>query len=111
MRVEEGPPCAAARRHCLRHSSWQRRLAPAATPQPRHAAPPAPRGQQHRPLPAQIRGRTRNKANLVKLFVEALGRQTLPHDGVEGSGAYIREVLKPAGRRLPFGIKRGVDLP
>jgi ribosomal protein S5 len=70
------------------------------------AAPPA-----LAPSRAQVRGRTRNKANLVKLFVEALGKQSLPHDGVEGSGVYIREVLRPAGRRLPYGLQRGVHVP
>lgn len=59
----------------------------------------------------QLRGRTKNKPNLVKLFMEALGQQSLPHDGVEGSGVYVREVLRPAGRKLPYKIKRGVDVP
>jgi hypothetical protein len=40
--------------------------------------------------------------------MDAFGQQqTLPHDGIEGSGVYVREVLP----RLPTGLRRGVDVP
>lgn len=56
----------------------------------------------------KIQGRRRkNKFNLVKCFMEAVQRQTLPHDGVEGKGVYVREVY--SGHKLPFNIQRLPD--
>jgi hypothetical protein len=44
----------------------------------------------------------------LQTFMDAFGQQqTLPHDGIEGSGVYVREVLP----RLPTGLRRGVDVP
>jgi small subunit ribosomal protein S5 len=45
----------------------------------------------------------------VELWLQALQQQTLPHEGVEGTGVYIREVW--AGKKLPMGLQRGVDVP
>lgn len=33
-------------------------------------------------------------------------KQTTPHDGVEATGMYVREVY--SRKELPFGLKRGV---
>lgn len=41
-------------------------------------------------------------------FLEALQRQTTPHDGVEATGVYMREVYYR--KQLPCGLKRGADL-
>eukprot|EP00201_Polytomella_parva_P012108 CAMPEP_0175064544 /NCGR_PEP_ID=MMETSP0052_2-20121109/15396_1 /TAXON_ID=51329 ORGANISM="Polytomella parva, Strain SAG 63-3" /NCGR_SAMPLE_ID=MMETSP0052_2 /ASSEMBLY_ACC=CAM_ASM_000194 /LENGTH=320 /DNA_ID=CAMNT_0016330915 /DNA_START=139 /DNA_END=1100 /DNA_ORIENTATION=+ len=43
----------------------------------------------------KIRGATRNKFFVAKAFFDALQSQTAPQDGVEGTGMYIREVIKP----------------
>jgi len=45
----------------------------------------------------------------TQLFVEALTTQSVPHDGVEGSGVYMREVYP--WKKLPCGLRRGVDVP
>ena len=50
----------------------------------------------------------RNRRNVVKLWLAALSSQSLPHDGVEGTGAYVREVYHKT--KLPYKLKRGVDL-
>jgi hypothetical protein len=57
----------------------------------------------------KVTGRRRNVCNVVHTFMEALLGQSLPHDGVEGSGVYMREVWH--GRELPCGLKRGVHVP
>ena len=38
--------------------------------------------------------------------------QSVPHDGVEGTGIYVREVFRRNGVKdtLPMGLKRGVDV-
>jgi hypothetical protein len=41
--------------------------------------------------------------------VDRLLGQSVPHDGVEGSGVYMREVFY--SRTLPCGLKRGVGVP
>jgi hypothetical protein len=54
----------------------------------------------------QVIGRRnqRNKFDVVKCLLEALQKQSTPHDGIEGSGVYAREVFyRP---KLPFGLKR-----
>jgi small subunit ribosomal protein S5 len=56
----------------------------------------------------KLDGRRKNVANAVKTFVDAMSSQSLPHDGVEGSGVYMREVFPG---RLYWGLQRGVDLP
>ena len=48
------------------------------------------------------------RALYLQVFVEAMGNQSLPHDGVEGSGVYMREVY---AKKLPCGLRRGVDVP
>ncbi|KAG2490039.1 hypothetical protein HYH03_011504 [Edaphochlamys debaryana] len=45
-----------------------------------------------RDVSIKIRGRRKNKFFVAKCFQEALLRQTTPHDGVEATGMYIREV-------------------
>jgi small subunit ribosomal protein S5 len=57
----------------------------------------------------KVTGRRRNIRNVVQTFVEGLLSQSVPHDGVEGSGVYMREVWM--GRQLPCGLKRGVHVP
>jgi small subunit ribosomal protein S5 len=47
--------------------------------------------------------------HLLQTFVEAMSNQSLPHDGVEGTGVYMREVY--AKKQLPCGLRRGVDVP
>lgn len=55
-----------------------------------------------------------NKSNILchfvlpQVFVEAMSHQSVPHDGVEGSGVYMREVFRG---KLPCGLKRGVHVP
>lgn len=56
----------------------------------------------------QMVGAVRNKFFVAQCFQEALSRQSAPHDGIEGTGVYVREVLP--GSRLPYGLKRGVDV-
>lgn len=58
--------------------------------------------------PRSVTGRRRNKLNVIKLWLHALKNQSLPHDGVEGSGVYMREVLPG---KLPYKLQRGVDVP
>jgi hypothetical protein len=48
------------------------------------------------------------RAVRLQVFVEAMSNQSLPHDGVEGSGVYMREVY---AKKLPCGLQRGVDVP
>jgi small subunit ribosomal protein S5 len=57
----------------------------------------------------KVTGRRRNIRNVVQTFVEGLLGQSVPHDGVEGSGVYMREVWH--GKELPCGLKRGVHVP
>jgi len=57
----------------------------------------------------KVTGRRKNIRNVVNAFVEALSGQSLPHDGVEGTGVYMREVYH--AKTLPCGLKRGVDVP
>lgn len=56
----------------------------------------------------KVTGRRKNIRNVVNAFVEALSSQSLPHDGVEGTGVYMREVYH--AKTLPCGLKRGVDV-
>lgn len=60
-------------------------------------------------ITVKLSGRRRNVRNVVRLFVDALSSQSLPHDGVEGTGVYLRE--RYWGHRLPCGLKRGVHVP
>ncbi|GAX73110.1 hypothetical protein CEUSTIGMA_g563.t1 [Chlamydomonas eustigma] len=57
-------------------------------------------------------GRSKNKFYVAHCLKEALTKQSVPHDGVEGSGVYVREIFRGTGLegRLPMGIKRGVDI-
>eukprot|EP00775_Hariotina_reticulata_P013786 gene13786-13907_t len=57
----------------------------------------------------KLSGRRKNIKKVVELFVEALSNQSVPHDGVEGSGVYMREVYP--WKKLPCGLRRGVDVP
>jgi hypothetical protein len=45
----------------------------------------------------------------VQAWLHAVTTQTPPHDGVEGGGVYLREVYHRP--KLPFGLRRGVDVP
>ncbi|WIA36472.1 hypothetical protein OEZ86_007772 [Tetradesmus obliquus] len=56
----------------------------------------------------KVSGNRKNVRNLVQVFVEAMSNQSLPHDGVEGTGVYMREVY---AKKLPCGLRRGVDVP
>ncbi len=58
----------------------------------------------------KLSGNRKNVRNLVQVFVEAMSQQqSPPHDGVEGTGVYMREVYGKA--KLPCGLIRGVDVP
>lgn len=61
-----------------------------------------------RNLSVKMRGGRRNKLFVAQCFLEALQRQTTPHDGVEATGVYMREVYYR--KQLPCGLKRGADL-
>ncbi|EFJ40605.1 hypothetical protein VOLCADRAFT_99580 [Volvox carteri f. nagariensis] len=56
----------------------------------------------------RLRGRVKNKFYVAQCFQEALLKQTTPHDGVEATGMYVREVY--ARKELPYGLRRGVDV-
>ncbi|GLC61826.1 hypothetical protein PLESTB_001807700 [Pleodorina starrii] len=56
----------------------------------------------------QLRGNLSNKFYVAQCFQEALLKQTTPHDGVEATGMYVREVYRH--KELPYGRKRGVDV-
>lgn len=56
----------------------------------------------------KLNGRRRNIDNVVKAWLHAVTTQSVPHDGVEGSGVYVREVYHRD--KLPIGLKRGVDI-
>ncbi|KAG2438245.1 hypothetical protein HYH02_010944 [Chlamydomonas schloesseri] len=74
----------------------------------------------------RVRGQRKNKFFVAQCFLEALQKQTTPHDGVEATGMYIREVFRSGGGggggggsansggggggALPCGLKRGVDV-
>jgi small subunit ribosomal protein S5 len=70
-----------------------------------------------RDVAAKASGRRKHRAHLLRAFLAAVGGQSLPHDGVEGSGVYVREVLYGAGSagrgkgaeggRLPWKMARG----
>lgn len=62
-----------------------------------------------RDVTIKLTGRRKNIRNVVHTFVDGLLGQSVPHDGVEGSGVYMREVFH--SRTLPCGLKRGVDVP
>lgn len=76
-----------------------------------------------RDVTAKSSGRRKHKAHVLRAFLSAVEGQSLPHDGVEGSGVYVREVAYQAGgsagaprggadgARLPWRLKRGVDVP
>jgi small subunit ribosomal protein S5 len=57
-------------------------------------------------------GRCKNKFYVAHCLKEALAKQSAPHDGVEGSGVYVREIFHGTGLggKLPMGMKRGVDI-
>lgn len=52
-------------------------------------------------------GRRKNKMSVVRCFLEALQKQSLPHDGVEGTATYVREVYY---KKLPMRLQQGVDV-
>nr|8A22_Be Chain Be, uS5m [Polytomella magna]8APN_Be Chain Be, uS5m [Polytomella magna]8APO_Be Chain Be, uS5m [Polytomella magna] len=47
-----------------------------------------------RDLTVDVSGATRNKFFVAKAFFDALQKQTAPHDGVEGTGVYVKEVVR-----------------
>jgi len=51
-----------------------------------------------RNISIKVYGRRRPKFYVAAGFLEALHHQTVPHDGVEGSGIYVREMLAAAPR-------------
>ncbi|KAF5828023.1 hypothetical protein DUNSADRAFT_18356 [Dunaliella salina] len=51
-----------------------------------------------RNISIKVYGRRRPKFYVAAGFLEALQHQTVPHDGVEGSGIYVREMLAPSAR-------------
>ena len=53
-------------------------------------------------------GRSKNKFYVAQCLQEALATQSMPHDGVEGTGVYVREVYNAAN--LPMGLERGVHV-
>lgn len=56
-------------------------------------------------------GRLANKFYVAQCFQEALALQSVPHDGIEGTGVYVREVFRPPrGNKLPLGLERGVHV-
>jgi ribosomal protein S5 len=61
-----------------------------------------------RNVTVKLTGRRRNIDAVAKIWLQAVTGQSLPHDGVEGSGVYVREVYHRA--KLPFGLRRGVDV-
>ncbi|KXZ46345.1 hypothetical protein GPECTOR_44g24 [Gonium pectorale] len=61
-----------------------------------------------RNISIKLRGGRTNKFFVAQCFQEALLSQSTPHDGVEASGMYIREVY--SGRKLPGGLVRGVHV-
>jgi small subunit ribosomal protein S5 len=75
-----------------------------------------------RDVAAKASGRRKHKHHLLRAFLSAVEGQSCPHDGVEGSGVYVREVAYGAGgtagrgkgvegARLPFKLRRGRDVP
>lgn len=44
-------------------------------------------------------GRAKNKFYVAQCLQEALATQSAPHDGVEGTGVYVREVFYKQARR------------
>ena len=59
-------------------------------------------------ITVKLNGRRRKIDNVVKAWLRAVTSQGVPHDGVEGSGTYVREVFHRA--KLPYGLRRGVDV-
>lgn len=57
----------------------------------------------------KLSGNRRNIKQVVYSFLNVLTNQSVPHDGVEGSGVYMREVYHK--KTLPCGLQRGVDIP
>lgn len=55
----------------------------------------------------KMTGRSKNKFYVAQCLQEALATQSMPHDGIEGTGVYVREVYNG---KLPMGLKRGVDV-
>ncbi|GIL55964.1 hypothetical protein Vafri_11429 [Volvox africanus] len=56
----------------------------------------------------RLRGGVKNKFYVAQCFQEALLKQTTPHDGVEATGIYVREIY--ARNELPYRLTRGVDV-
>ncbi|PNW79232.1 hypothetical protein CHLRE_09g407100v5 [Chlamydomonas reinhardtii] len=64
-----------------------------------------------RDVSIRVRGQRGSRFFVAQCFQEALQKQTTPHDGVEATGMYIREVFRGGpGGRLPCGLRRGVDV-
>eukprot|EP00877_Chromochloris_zofingiensis_P006345 jgi/Chrzof1/1964/Cz10g28050.t1 len=61
-----------------------------------------------RNLTVRITGHNKNRVNAVTAWLDALGTQSIPHDGVEGTGVYMREVYH---KKLPYKLQRGVHVP
>ncbi|KAJ9528744.1 hypothetical protein QJQ45_020645 [Haematococcus lacustris] len=60
-------------------------------------------------ISVKIFGRRQSRFFVAAAFQEALSHhQTVAHDGVEGSGVYIREVFHQ--KELPCGLQRGTDV-
>ena len=61
-------------------------------------------------LTVQVSGRRKSKTSVVRALLAALQAAGTPHDGVEGSGTYVREVFHRPNH-LPMRLRRGVELP
>lgn len=61
-----------------------------------------------RNVSVKIYGRRTNRLFVAHALLEALAKQSTPHDGVEATGMYVREVYHSA--KLPAGLRRGVDV-
>ncbi len=57
-------------------------------------------------------GRSKNKFYVAQCLQEALAMQSAPHDGVEGTGVYVREIFNSnrGAKDLPMGMQRGVHV-
>lgn len=55
-----------------------------------------------RNISIKLIGRRQSKFYVAQCFMEALQQQTTPHDGVEGTGMYIREVYRNDAAHRPY---------
>lgn len=57
-------------------------------------------------ISVKLIGRSKNKFYVAECLKEALAMQTVPHDGVEGTGVYVKEVFKRGGKvmSLPLSV-------